>query len=171
MALPQNIRIVARIGDTHSLHYDDITKRRFVRLGASETDPDVMRGTVHTSDINPEDAAEALSMTGLMLFNPETADQARDLDAAYYIRGAIVYEVEHELPGDWTIGVLASIREIPCGGNDFSRDDFAIQYAYDNGTWLDASAAKRLDVALRNAYVDMEAKEGAFVRQQESAAA
>jgi len=107
----QNAKIIAQVGDTHSLKFEDMGKRRFIRLGASEKNPTVMQGTIHTDPSwGSVTAADALANLGLTLVKSETYDYDA-LVSTYFITGAIAYTVTEE----WgeVAGILASVREAP----------------------------------------------------------
>jgi hypothetical protein len=106
-----NVKIIAQVGDTHSLKFSDLGKRRFIRLGASEKNPTVMQGTIHTGAYwGGITSADALKNLGLTLVDAENYNN--DLVAAtYFITGAIAYTVTDNEGGDEMAGILASVRE------------------------------------------------------------
>ena len=153
----QNAKIIAQVGDTHSLKFEDMGKRRFIRLGASEKTPDVMQGTIHTSHNWAEiTAADALGQLGLTLMDPETYDDGT-LFAAYFITGAIAYTVHDDAMEADLIGVLASVREVPWddheGPDEAGEKEFERQYRPSGVggklVYEDKSVARELDAAIK----------------------
>jgi hypothetical protein len=170
--MQSNLRIITQVGDTHSLKFEDIGKRRFIRLDASEQTPDVMQGTIHTSpNFGYITSSDALGQLGLTLTDPEIYDYS-SLRATYFITGAIAYTAYDSETGCSLFGILASVRESPSEDSGES-EEFDCQYPpfHVDGKWhvKDNSLAKELDAILDKACSEAEDRNNEDSRRQVAA--
>jgi hypothetical protein len=154
------IAIIASLGNVSGLNLSDVEKRRFVRLGAPEHNPEILQGTIHLPGIELVQDEEASGLAqdvfwalGLNLFTLNKSwAVAKALDPtfapvagyhAFFITGVILYKC-----GDCEYGVLASVRQIDWDEDNSPTDpDFRQQYLDPEAEEGASSVAAELDGA------------------------